>query len=355
VKSEIDGVALPGEGGGGPRWQNSEAAEGNNEAAEDLYRKHFLTKDQAHALLARRALLDNGYPFWVPCVGKHPVNCDWQLHHDSNPEEVWLWTTNIYARATNTGLLCRTMPTLDVDSIDPDAVDAARSFLDDQYANRAAVLFRYGSKGFAAPFRTIRPFEKLSVDLIAPNGTAGQKVEYLGNGQQVIIHGIHPETHAPYSWRNGKSPLNIRHRSLPHTDVEQARRDMEQIVGIFLARGFMVAEGQKRNGENGHGRDPRSNEQLERAIIDGTSLHNSIVPLAMRLRFKGLEPQKAAEYLRSLMQRSKARIERPKDWRREYRDIDRTCRISTKKLQRNEPPPHLTIPDGPGAHIGSAS
>jgi hypothetical protein len=171
----------------------------------------------------------------------------------------------------------------------------------------------------------------------------------------VIVDGIHPDTHAPYSWRNGKSPLNVRHRSLPFTDVDRARRDMEQIVGILLTRGYTLAEGQKRNGENGHGRDPRSNEQLERAITDGASLHNSIVPLAMRLRSQGLEHHEAAQYLRALMQRSKARIDRPKDWRREYADINRTCRISTKKLQRNEPPPHKVIPDGPGAHIGGAS
>jgi hypothetical protein len=161
---KIERVVLPGQGRG-TRCENSGAAEKSKVGVEHLYRKHSLTKDQGYALAARRALLQNDYPFWIPCVGKHPVNRDWQLHHNSNPQEVWLWTTNSYRSATNTGLLTRLMPTLDVDIIDPDAVNAIRSFLADQFAYRAAVLLRYGSKGFAMPFRTDRPFDKLSIDL----------------------------------------------------------------------------------------------------------------------------------------------------------------------------------------------
>ena len=55
------------------------------------------------------------------------------------------------------------------------------------------------------PFRTATPFPKMSASFEAPNGTL-HKIEVLGDGQQFICFGIHPDTQEPYTW-HGESRL----------------------------------------------------------------------------------------------------------------------------------------------------
>src|SRR5262249_52358743 len=64
------------------------------------------------------------------------------------------------------------------------------------------------------PLRTDEPFTKMSRAFIAPNG-AEQKIEILGDGQQYVVDGIHPETGRPYSWHGGDLQ-NIKREDLPY-------------------------------------------------------------------------------------------------------------------------------------------
>src|SRR6056297_1865827 len=56
--------------------------------------------------------------------------------------------------------------------------------------------------------------------------TAG-KVEVLGQGQQVLAFGIHPDTGRQYYWPDGETPLDVPIGDLPQVDADA--------VGAFLA------------------------------------------------------------------------------------------------------------------------
>jgi hypothetical protein len=74
------------------------------------------------------------------------------------------------------------------------------------------------------PLRTDEPFPKLVRMLTAPDGSK-HKIEVLGDGQQWIAAGIHPDTHRPYRW-HGNDLVNTRREDLPYV----RRADMEAFL-----------------------------------------------------------------------------------------------------------------------------
>jgi hypothetical protein len=43
------------------------------------------------------------------------------------------------------------------------------------------------------------PFNKVVRKFLTPTGEA-HRIEFLGDGQQVVVSGIHPDTGQPYTW-----------------------------------------------------------------------------------------------------------------------------------------------------------
>jgi hypothetical protein len=303
--------------------------------------KAILTPD--NVIAARKALNNNGYPFWLPALEKQPVQKGWQQPRDGNDQEAELWVRS-YPNALNTGLQTRLMPTLDADFIHDDAIADCRSYLNDRFGDSGIPLFRYGRKGFASPFQATKPFKKISVSLIAPNGERSEKIEFLADGQQIIVHGIHPRTHAEYRWEGGRSPLTVPYRDLPSIDAAQALEIVNHIVDKILPRhGYQRADAVTQGGTGGSRSTPASREDLETSIIEGDSLHDSIRDLAWRLiNRENYSEEEAADHLRALMMQSKARVaeraERRKDWEERYGDINRLCRIPPGKRIPEEPP-----------------
>ena len=95
------------------------------------------------------------------------------------------------------------MPTIDIDIYNPEAAKAAEALVRERFERSGKVLVRVGNAPKCAiPFRTDKPFKKITANLIAPEGDPttpyrmrGQKIELLGDGQQVVAFGIHPDTH----------------------------------------------------------------------------------------------------------------------------------------------------------------
>ena len=56
---------------------------------------------------------------------------------------------------------------------------------------------------------------------MAPNGKL-HKVEILGDGQQIVVNGIHPDTHKPYRWHGGEPGPKLRREDLPLITAETA-------------------------------------------------------------------------------------------------------------------------------------
>ena len=74
----------------------------------------------------------------------------------------------------------------------------------DRFEGRGCILPRIGKPPkHAIPFRTTDPFAKITANLVAADGSTGEKIEFMCDGQQVVVAGIHPGTGKPYSWPLG--------------------------------------------------------------------------------------------------------------------------------------------------------
>ena len=93
----------------------------------------------------------------------------------------------------------------------------------DRLHERGTILVRIGlPPKRAIVLRTNVPFKKIVRTLVDPNGTA-HKIEILGDGQQVAVAGIHPDTGAPYTWQGGRSPINTPRAHVPLISEHEAQ------------------------------------------------------------------------------------------------------------------------------------
>ena len=254
-----------------------------------------------------------------------------------------MWARD-FPNASNTGMLCVTAPTLDIDILDTEAVDAAVILVQERFGGRGKILLRYGHRPkVAIPFQTDTPFKKISVPLTAPDGDTNQKIEFLAMGQQVVVHGVHPVTHEMYQWSGG-NPGNTKRAELPAITVEEAQALVEDIVTLTEARGYRRArkpasknKNAKGNGPAGSVDAPSSIDQwghLQANIIAGRALHDSIRDLAIRLVMSGMSGGAAVNMLRGLMEQSEA--PRNERWQARYDDIPRAVSSAERLPRENE-------------------
>jgi Bifunctional DNA primase/polymerase, N-terminal len=182
-----------------------------------------------NVLERRRQLLATGY-LVIPLYGKappiygknnnHKGLAGWEKIDAVNDEMLVMWGKT-WPDAQNTGVLTRTMPTLDLDILNEEAARALEDHVREQYEEHGYVLTRVGQPPkMAIPFRTIEPFAKFVVNLTAPNGSE-EKIEFLADGAQVVAFGIHPETKQPYRWHGGQ-PGETKLEDLPYIRAEAA-------------------------------------------------------------------------------------------------------------------------------------
>jgi hypothetical protein len=156
----------------------------------------------------------------IPCHGKRPLLSDWPKNVGADPRK--------HAGA-NVGILTSTTPALDVDFTDPAILALIRPLV-------GAAPERIGRKGALYLFRTDAPFRKLRREYV--RGDESGAVEFLGEGQQFIAYGTHPDTGKPYTWTGGTGPADIRADDLPYIDEQAARDLLDQIELRLLAAGW---------------------------------------------------------------------------------------------------------------------
>jgi Bifunctional DNA primase/polymerase, N-terminal/FaeA-like protein len=269
----------------------------------------------AHAL--RLQLLQAGY-LVIPLYGKVPPIygknnpkkglAGWQKIESVTPEMLNVWE-RLWPEARNTGCLTRPMPTLDADLLDAPAAKTCQNFVRERYGY---AFIRIGKPPkFAIPFRTEAPFKKIVVNLIAPDGSEGQKIEFLGDGEQVVVAGIHPDTQQPYHWSNGGLE-RVEHKDLPLIHEQAARELVDELVEMLIRdHGYQraTARPQGKPGNGGGGKAGWA--YLYENIHEGRELHDSIRDLAAMMICAGTNPGGVINQLNALMQGSKA----PKDER----------------------------------------
>jgi Family of unknown function (DUF5906)/Bifunctional DNA primase/polymerase, N-terminal len=292
-----------------------------------------MAADEVTALRLR--LLELGYSP-IPLFGKEPPIYgknnqrkglgNWQQLDGATCQQIEMWSKT-WPDATNTGALTRLMPTLDLDILNEAAARAIEDYVREHYEERGHILTRIGRlPKRAIPFRTEEPFSKIVVNVVAPNGSA-EKLEFLADGQQVVVAGIHPETKQPYRWHGGE-PGQIAREDLPYIREEEARELVAAALEI-LVRDFGYTRAPERprkkrkhnGGDSDTGGGAADWQWLFDNIREGRELHDSLRDLAAKLATSGTAAGAVVNQLRALMESSSA----PHDarWKERYDEIPR--------------------------------
>jgi hypothetical protein len=174
------------------------------------------------ATACRKRLLATGYAP-LPVNGKAPPFAGWQDIAATN-KIIETWETK-YPDAASTGILTVSVPTIDIDIMHPEAAAAIEALAREHFEERGHILVRFGkAPKRAILLRTDEPFKKIVRKFTLPDGSE-QKIEVLGNGQQVVCYGLHKDTRQPYSWHGGE-PSAVKREDLPY--VRQA--EMEAFI-----------------------------------------------------------------------------------------------------------------------------
>jgi hypothetical protein len=188
---------------------------------------------RSRATAYRRGLLASGSSP-LPVSGKAPPITGWQ-EIQATEDVIAVWEDK-YANATNTGILTRTTPAIDIDVLDPAVADEIQ-----QIAERIIGLspVRIGqAPKRALLYRTDLPFDKLVTPIrISPDGRA-HKVEVLCDGQQIVVKGIHPGTHADYTWAGAEPGPALWRDALPELDLERATEFIAAAEQCMSAHGW---------------------------------------------------------------------------------------------------------------------
>jgi hypothetical protein len=184
------------------------------------------------ATACRKQLLAADYSP-LPINGKAPPIIGWQDIQATN-ELINSWEDQ-YADATNTGILTRTTPAIDIDVVDPDVADELQQIAERMFGANGVRIGQSPKR--AMLYRTDVPFDKLATPIfVSPDGHS-HKVEVLCSGQQIVVHGIHPTTQAPYTWQGAEPGRGLKRNALPLLSADKA------IEFIAAAEQCMAAHG----------------------------------------------------------------------------------------------------------------
>src|SRR5262249_7726967 len=171
----------------------------------------------------------------VPCNGKVPTITAWQNGRPSE-DEIKQWT-KFCPKATNTGITTAYVPTCDIDVTNIDVADEIQTMIE-HLIGVDPLLVKFGrSPKRSTPFTPALPFEKVQTgDWIDQDGVA-HHVEILGDGQQTIVFGVHPDTGTEYEWPV-QNPLDVPRERLPELSREQAQEIINAVIEIFRRHGL---------------------------------------------------------------------------------------------------------------------
>jgi hypothetical protein len=288
----------------------------------------------------------------LPLEGKIPAAKAWQNGLDINDAEIHLWP-RVYPLAHDTGILCRSTPALDVDLHNAEAADAVEALARERFQERGDYfLVRVGEwPKRAVLFRTDAPFKKITRNLIAPSGH-DEKLEFLADGQQIVVFGIHPTTGQPYTWHGGQ-PGDIKHEDLPYVSESEARAFVADAVQLLTTEfGYTAHAPRPREKKGNSGARPGSGtasagapeanggggEEDWAALFEnihaGAALHETICSLAAKLVHTGMGDGAAVNLLRALM--DNCRSPRDARWQSRYDDIPRAVATAREKFTRSD-------------------
>lgn len=197
-------------------------------------------------------LLDNGYePVPLFAGQKRPIPTGWTtLFIDRAQVELWA------AQHPDAGVGLRTgqLVGIDIDVLDPEIAHQMGRIVEER---TGATLMRVGLWPKRLHLvRTEQPFAKKSV----------RKLEILGQGQQFVTFGIHPDTGQPYYWPEGDTPLDVPLADLPLVDEAACRDLLSELAALLPPIGAQQREA-RRSGPGGATTGPA--RDANGIVIDG--------------------------------------------------------------------------------------
>jgi hypothetical protein len=158
----------------------------------------------------RRRSIENDYRLVrVRSLSKRPLSHEWQ--HGDRPDLLF----SVQQDALNTGLLVAGLRCIDCDIDDPQLALKIVEVMRQHLPVGALIRRRGNSPRLAMLFRAAdgQPPKRA---VAGPRG----KLEVLGFGQQVVVHGVHPSG-AVITWSKGRGPDTVRYDELPAVSEEQ--------------------------------------------------------------------------------------------------------------------------------------
>jgi RecA-family ATPase len=294
-----------------------------------------------------------------PTFGKnnaHKGLVGWQNLVDVTRAQIELWAKT-WPDTTGTGILTKHSPALDIDVLNEEAAQAVEDLVRERYEDAGYFLVRFGKPPKRAIlFRTQEPFEKIVANLVPPTDGTQEKIEFLADGQQVVVDGIHPDTKQAYRWHGGV-PGEIKREDLPYIREEEAQRLVDEIVELLI-RDFdyqrAAERPRKRHKGNGDanadayihayagGGGAADWQWLLDNIREGRELHDSLRDLAAKLIASSMSAGAAVNHLRALMDGSAAT--RDDRWRERYADIPRLVEGAEELCRKEEKPAEVAAP-----------
>lgn len=156
----------------------------------------------------------------------------WQ-HQDPSEEQLRLLDEGEF-RDGNVGINTRFTPAIDIDCYDDEVSSAMEAWLAEKYGDVCVRVGLWPKR--LVVFRTSTPFRKMFASY--SDGKTTHKIEVLGQGQQFVAYGIHPDTKKPYTWTSLDEPLGTNAGDLPTLTHEDAQSAIEQFCVLCEDRGW---------------------------------------------------------------------------------------------------------------------
>jgi RecA-family ATPase len=300
----------------------------------------------AHLTQTRLALRAAGFNP-IPVYGKRALLEGWSAKIDIPPEEIESWAQD-FPKWTNTGIVTRTAPALDIDILHEEAAVAVEELAREWFDGRGHLLVRIGrAPKRALLFRTSQPFPKVVSKFVAPDGSE-HKIEILGSGQQIVVDGVHPDTKRPYAWHGGYAPGAIAWSDLPEIDGAEAQSFVKLATEMLAEKfGFREKEPEPQGSTDrwNSGNGPLDVEACLAAMQPTGESVNDIQPRAiLSLLQKGMHPD---DVITQVVDATMEMADRAGlGWTREVevRHVTSRCVSSLRKLHSEYDPSTGVIP-----------
>ena len=137
-------------------------------------------------------------------------------------------------RDGNIGINTRFTPAIDIDVYDDKIAQVLEDYLIERYGDVCVRVGRAPKR--LVVFRTVSPFRKMFATY--SDGKTDHKIEVLGNGQQFVAYGIHPDTQKPYTWTSLDEPLHMDAADLPALSYSDAQEIVEHFCVVCEEAGW---------------------------------------------------------------------------------------------------------------------